>query len=253
MLYDKAHLAKGLKMKSKFMKLGSLVTAIFCSAICVYAQGTLEVTPPSLNFGNVVMGTPSAQKVVTVTNVGVAPVLLFLSISSGSSAGFEITQSPSGAVFLPSVLDDPIHGSVDIAVSFTPSAEGAATGVLRINSTDFSNPSLEVMLTGTGAGIGTSPSDKIRDILDFITNSVATDTLSGAGPNARSAANRLQALINMVARAGGLIDSGDVDEASDKLDAALRKIDGSARSSEFASGSATSELADKIRALIADL
>jgi hypothetical protein len=240
-------------MKSRFMQLGSLVTATFCSAICVHAQGSLEVSASSLDFGQVAVGTQSAQRTVTVSNVGPAPVLLFLSISSGSSAGFEITPKPSGAVFLPSVLADPTLGSVDIAVSFTPSADGAATGVLRIMSTDFSNPALEVMLTGTGGVTDISPSDQIRDILDFMTTSVATETLIGAGPNAKSAANRLRALSKMVAGSVGLIDRGAFDEVRDKLNAVLRKVDGSSRPSDFASGSAASELASKISALIADL
>jgi hypothetical protein len=249
----KTELAKGPEMKSRFMQLASLVTATFCSAMCVHAQGTLQATPSSLDFGKVAMGAPLAQRIVTVTNAGTIPVFLFLSISSGSSAGFEFIQRPSGAVFLPSALADPTRGSVDIAIGFTPSAEGAATGVLRINSTDVNNPFLEVMLTGNEADIVTSPSDKIRDILEFITISVGAETLSGAGPNANSAANRLKALIRMIAKADGLIDRGAFDEASDKLTAVLRKVDGSTRPSDFASGSAASELASKISDLIADL
>jgi hypothetical protein len=103
-------------------------------------EATSQLTASSTNvsFGNVTVGKPSAQSVV-LTDVGTANVIISGVSATGSgfsaSGGSNVTLTP--------------NQSVTVSVSFDPKSPGSAQGKLSISS-DASNPSLDLALSGMG-------------------------------------------------------------------------------------------------------
>jgi probable HAF family extracellular repeat protein len=89
----------------------------------------------------------------------------------------------------------------------------------------------------------------IDAILNFFDESVDDGTLEGDG-SGNSANNRLNALRNMLAEAGVLIDSGMIEEACGQLMTVYRKCDGAHPPPDFVIGDAVSELSNKILELM---
>ena len=107
------------------------------------AAGALTANPTSANFGNVTLG--SNQTIpVTVTNTGGEGITL--SSAAATGPGFSFT-GPN----LPVTLS--AGQGATFNVIFTPSATGAASGALTINS-NASNATLSVPLSGTGVAQG---------------------------------------------------------------------------------------------------
>ena len=99
----------------------------------------VETNAASLSFGNVDVGTSSAAQTVTVTNyTNAAIALTSLSISGDYS---ETTGCGSTLAGL---------SSCTISVVFTPTATGARTGSLVLNTNDTRYPVLTVALSGSG-------------------------------------------------------------------------------------------------------
>ncbi|MGO9402181.1 MAG: choice-of-anchor D domain-containing protein, partial [Terriglobales bacterium] len=105
--------------------------------------GTLTANPTSVNFGSVTVGTNQSVS-VTVTNTGEESVTVSSAAASGS--GFSFT-GPS----LPITLS--AGQGTTFNATFAPSAAGAASGTLTISS-NASNPTLSVPLSGTGIAQG---------------------------------------------------------------------------------------------------
>jgi hypothetical protein len=101
----------------------------------------LNVSPGSLSFGNVTVGSSSTLPVI-LASTGTAPV----TINSDTLTGAGLTVS--GAV-LPLTLSP--QQTVSLAVKFAPASKGAAAGVLTINSNSSINATATVSLSGTGA------------------------------------------------------------------------------------------------------
>jgi len=107
------------------------------------AVPTLTVSPASLAFGNVTVNTASTLP-VTLTSTGTAPVTINSAGLSGT--GFTV----SGATF--PVTLNPTQ-SVTLSVQFDPTAAGAVTGQLTIQSTSSTNGTAVIGLTGTGTAV----------------------------------------------------------------------------------------------------
>ncbi|HXJ94063.1 MAG TPA: choice-of-anchor D domain-containing protein [Terriglobia bacterium] len=103
----------------------------------------------SLNFGNVAVASTST-KTVSFTNTGTAAVTL--SGISVAPAEFSFTGPNAAAILQPGQ-------SASVAVTFSPTATGAASGTLSISS-DASGSPLKVALEGTGVTyqLGVNPS-----------------------------------------------------------------------------------------------
>jgi hypothetical protein len=104
----------------------------------------LAANPTSIGFGSVQVGTNQPQ---TIT------------LNNGSSSAITITQaSASGTGFSMSGLSLPATLNAGQSASFTttfaPTAAGSATGSIAITS-DASNPSFSIPLSGTGVTAGT--------------------------------------------------------------------------------------------------
>ncbi|MGB8538506.1 MAG: choice-of-anchor D domain-containing protein [Acidobacteriaceae bacterium] len=105
------------------------------------AVPTLTISPASLAFGNVTVNTASTLP-VTLTSTGTAPV----TINSATLTGTGFTMS--GATF-PVTLNPSLAITLD--VQFDPTATGAVTGQLTIQSNSSTNATVMVGLSGTGS------------------------------------------------------------------------------------------------------
>ncbi len=100
----------------------------------------LNPSTTSLGFGNVNLGGTSIL-VVTFTNTSSSNVTVSNVVIGG--AGFSAVGMSNGANLSPGT-------SVAMNVSFTPSAVGPANGSITV-SDDASNPTVTIILSGTGA------------------------------------------------------------------------------------------------------
>jgi hypothetical protein len=147
-----------------------------------------SASPNPLNFGlqRVLAG---AQRIVTVSNTGTAPLLI---------SGISVT----GTGFVRSVLSPGscnttvnVGSTCTINVTFLPTSSGLKTGTLLINSNDPANPTLTVSLTGTGYQITLNnsaltftytPNARTRTVTvqNWGSSAVAMSALSVTGTNA---------------------------------------------------------------------
>jgi hypothetical protein len=130
-------------------------------------QGTLSLSPTTLSFGNVTLNGTSPLT-ATITNSGSASVTI--SAVSVAGTGFSLTS-----VKTPITLA--VKQSVQLTVTFAPTAAGSASGTLTITST-ASNKSLAVPLSGTGSqhSVALSWSDSGTGIAGY---NVYRSTVSG--------------------------------------------------------------------------
>jgi hypothetical protein len=100
---------------------------------------TVRVSPTSLNFGKVKIGTTSAPRTVTVANTGNSPVVI---LSVASTGPFAQTNNCPGSL--------PVAASCAMSVTFAPKAAGAVTGRLTITDNAVGSPQV-VTLSGQGS------------------------------------------------------------------------------------------------------
>jgi hypothetical protein len=101
----------------------------------------VKITPPSLNFGKVVVSS-SATKNLTLANVGATAVNISgISIIGANASDFS-DNSGCGSVVA-------AKSKCTISVTFTPSAKGARSATFQINDDGGGSPQ-SVSLTGTG-------------------------------------------------------------------------------------------------------
>lgn len=211
------------------------------------AQPDIDVAPAALNFGNVEQFS-SQSGIVTILNVVPDADLMLqgVALASGGTGDFAITTAPVTPLVIPP------NGSVDVEITFTPSAEGTVADGLQITSDDPDESVVTVNLSGTGIFTEVPPSEQIANILDFIDAAVLEGTLEGNG-NGNSAGNRLNALTNMIEAAGDLVAQGQIVEACDQLASAFQKTDGLPKPPDFVIGASAAELASRIQDLRNDL
>ena len=108
----------------------------------------VTISPLTLNFGNVVIGTQGTAQTVTITNTGGAP----LTMNGVTLAGANTTLFSDSST-CPSVLAT--GASCNLAVSFLPSAAGQATASLTVADSAWNSPQT-VALTGAGITPGST-------------------------------------------------------------------------------------------------
>jgi hypothetical protein len=107
----------------------------------VLPAGTFAVSPASISFGQQDVGVQSAVQTVTITNTGAGPA---------SISAFAV-NNPAFSVTGPALPASVGAGqSVQLGVSFTPTAVGPFNGTLTITSTASNSPNT-VALDGSGA------------------------------------------------------------------------------------------------------
>jgi len=100
--------------------------------------GTAVLTSTSMGFGSRRVGTTSAEQEITVKNVGTDALVVTGATATGP---FAATNTCVSALA--------IDGTCTVSVTFTPTAGGAASGVLTLAS-NGSNPTETVTLSGDG-------------------------------------------------------------------------------------------------------
>jgi Cep192 domain 4 len=105
-------------------------------------QGTLSVSPQSVAFGNVLIGT-SAKQTVTLSNSSSSAITV-------NSVGITGTGFSQTGPTLPLTLA--AGQSSSITVTFAPQNSGSVSGALQVGS-NASNPSVSVALSGTGSTV----------------------------------------------------------------------------------------------------
>ncbi|MFH8733531.1 MULTISPECIES: choice-of-anchor D domain-containing protein [unclassified Streptomyces] len=119
-------------------------TTVQLNGTAVTGQAHLTVTPASTDFGSVAVG-KSVTKTFDISNTGNIP--LTVTKAAPPTAPFQVTNPLSeGQVIGP---EDVIHQ----AVTFSPTAVGAASGVYQLTSDDGRGPQNEA-LTGMGTAAG---------------------------------------------------------------------------------------------------
>jgi hypothetical protein len=124
----------------------------------------LSISPATLAFGTVVVGTTSAAKTVTLTNNQSST----LSYSFSASGNYAV--SSTGTTCTGSLAS---KSKCNIVVKFSPTAAGAINGALTISDGTSLTPQL-VTLSGTGSGGSTPPLAFTPTTLTFTSQAVGT-------------------------------------------------------------------------------
>ncbi|MGA3035047.1 MAG: choice-of-anchor D domain-containing protein [Terracidiphilus sp.] len=109
-------------------------------ALQLGAAGQLNVSATSLNFGSVILNTPTTQS-VTLSTPSTSPISVTAATVAGS--GFSLAGG-NVAVSLTA------SQSATFSVQFDPTALGASSGTLTIASASLTSPVTVVSLSGTG-------------------------------------------------------------------------------------------------------
>jgi Putative Ig domain/Abnormal spindle-like microcephaly-assoc'd, ASPM-SPD-2-Hydin len=133
----------------------TLLTALTITG-CASSSGNLAVSPASLNFGSVAIGSSSNQS-LTLTNSGTAAMTIIRTIASGG--GFTLEGPP-----LPLTLAG--GQSATFTTIFAPTAIGSVSGNLSITRSQLTSPQAST------ASVPIAP---------IVTTQIATITLTGAG------------------------------------------------------------------------
>ena len=115
-------------------------TSVPLSGTGVAATYTLNISPPSLSFGNVTTGTSSTSQNVVVTNTGNSKVGISQVAVSGT--GYSVTGGSTPVTLSPSQ-------TLTLATQFHPTVAGSANGSISITSNATGSPA-GVSLSGTG-------------------------------------------------------------------------------------------------------
>ncbi|MCX7843752.1 MAG: choice-of-anchor D domain-containing protein [Candidatus Bipolaricaulota bacterium] len=125
------------------------------------AAPQVSVTPLSHDFGVVLVGQESAPLLVTVRNVGSAPLAVgTVALAGAHAAEFQIRNDHvSGATI-------PVGEARTLQVVFKPVSAGDKTATLLIPSDDPASPLTEVSLSGTGQpGLSVSAGGPYRGVV----------------------------------------------------------------------------------------
>jgi phospholipase C len=162
------HSADGLR--SAFLVASLLFLTLLVPVPPALAQGTLTVTPATIDFGSHYVGSSTTSHVVTITNTGTVAVNLTAVSISGTNAG-DFTEA------LIWMLKNPLPagGSCTINVRFWPSAAGTRTAILSVSDNASGSPQ-----TVTLTGVGVAAMTPLPSSLTFANQNVGTT--SAASP-----------------------------------------------------------------------
>ena len=104
----------------------------------VTPAGQLKLSPTSINFGKVKVGSHSAQHTIKIGNAGTVTLVAAVPTQGVPFPvnGGEFTVTP--------------YGSMDVAIQFVPTAKGTVHGVLVITSSDPKHRTVSVKVSRTG-------------------------------------------------------------------------------------------------------
>jgi hypothetical protein len=117
-------------------------TSVSVKLAATAAPPVLSVSPKSLNFGKITVGTPSLTKKITIKNTGLSD-LNITSITLGGTDSASFAQTNSCSVLLKG-------SSCVVNATFTPASTGAKSATISIVSNAPKNGTITVKLAGTG-------------------------------------------------------------------------------------------------------
>jgi len=107
-------------------------------------QVAAGLSPPSMGFGQQIVGTQSQPQTATLVNAGSTPLLVTnIGINGTNSADFFQTNDCPSSI--------PVGGSCQIQVTFAPKSVGAKSAALSVTYTGPGSPQ-SVALSGTATG-----------------------------------------------------------------------------------------------------
>jgi HYDIN/CFA65/VesB-like, Ig-like domain/Abnormal spindle-like microcephaly-assoc'd, ASPM-SPD-2-Hydin/Cep192 domain 4 len=167
----------------------------------VAANGTLSANPGSYNFNSVAVGSSNKQT-ITLTNSGAATVTVNQVSTSG--AGFSATGIAAGQTIA-------AGSQASFTATFAPATAGSSSGAITI-STNASNPTLAIALSGTGTqgSLTANPSSiNFENVLTGSSGSVSvTLSNSGTAPVSVSAASASGASFSITGFSPGTLNPG---------------------------------------------
>jgi hypothetical protein len=102
--------------------------------------GTIDLDPTSINFGSVDVG-DTAYETISIQNDGTATLEI---------TGLSVSNNVFGHQGMTLPAEIPAGGGTQIQAMFSPTASGAQSGYLVIESCDPAQPAIQVALQGTG-------------------------------------------------------------------------------------------------------
>ena len=141
-------------------------------------QPDISVSPTSLPFGDVNVGSSSTQN-LRITNNGTQNLVVSSVTIIGTDAGqFSIVVGSCGSL-TPTILPS---SNCEIGVTFSPTSTGAKTASLSISSNDPDTPLLDIPLTGTGLATDTqAPTIQITSPTTLSTYHTGLNSIDIAG------------------------------------------------------------------------
>jgi hypothetical protein len=125
--------------------LAGVITTAGCGGIVANkavsaSTGSFTVSPGSVSFGSVTVGTEATNTITLTNSTSDAIAISSLTVSGAFAV--------DGAGSLPASLA--ANGTLNLNVHFSPTAAGAASGQLVIANNSLTSPSVTVQLSGTG-------------------------------------------------------------------------------------------------------
>ncbi len=136
------------------------------------SPGVLTVTPGTLSFGTIAVGTDSPAQIVTVSNTGGANLSLSTPVLNGD---YQLTASTCGATL-------PAGQSCTLSIAFAPTTAGTRAGQITLSGAP--STSATVTLAGAGASPGAlvfSPGSLGFGVVPVGSSSALTTTASNSG------------------------------------------------------------------------
>jgi hypothetical protein len=141
-------------------------------------QGSLAITPTSVNFGSVNVGTPSAEETVTLANTGNAS--LDVTALSAAAAPFARTATGSCPATLPITIA--AGASCTLTYTYTPTAAGAASQNLTVTANAPGSGTIALSGNGIAGEFSVTPNPvAFGNQLVGTTSMALTATLSNSG------------------------------------------------------------------------
>jgi len=145
---------------------GSTPVVVNLSANAVTSQAQLSVSPTAVNFGTVSTG-QKGTSTLALTNSGTTDLTVSLLTLTG--ADFALS-----GITTPKTIS--AGQAAQMTVTFSPTAVGSSTGSIGITSSDPSNPTMTVPLSGTGTLAATGQLGASPTSLSFGTVATGTST-----------------------------------------------------------------------------
>jgi hypothetical protein len=134
----------------------------------VQTTPNIDVKPIAENFGEIMVGTVSPAKTISLASIGTAPLAIGQISLSGAQDDFELTHACSNTEVGP-------EETCSVSIRFAPQATGTKTATLSIPSNDPDTPTVTVELTGNGIAPNIDVKPLALDFDEIIVGQVSPD------------------------------------------------------------------------------